>query len=246
MQIIYGINPVIETLSGDRGSIERIVLARGRRERGVDKILKLAERKKIPIDYRERQYLNNLAGSASHQGVICIGKKFTYAAVDEIIGNRHEAFENSFVLILDHIEDPQNLGSIIRSAHCFGINGIIIPEKRAASITPTVIKVSAGAAQHIPISRVINISRTIDYLKDRGFWIYGTDAAADTEVLHTDLTGNIAFIMGSEGKGIRPLVKKKCDFLLSIPMFGSVDSLNVSVATGIILYEVTQRRKNIS
>lgn len=243
MHIIYGINPVRETLAGDTKKIEKIVLAKGRTGRDIDTILKLAADKKVKVEHRERNYLTKIVGRTSHQGILCICEGFSYATVDEIVTNRHEAFEESLILILDSIEDPQNLGSIIRTAHCLGANGIIIPEKRAASVTPAVIKVSAGAAQHIPIARVVNIARTIDYLKEKGFWIYGTDASSDQDFSSVDITGNIGLVVGSEGKGMRPLVKKKCDFVLSIQMFGSVDSLNVSVASGIILYEMTRRRR---
>jgi 23S rRNA (guanosine2251-2'-O)-methyltransferase len=146
------------------------------------------------------------------------------------------------VLILDGIEDPQNLGSIIRTAYCLGVNGIIIPENRSASVTPAVIKVSAGAAQHIPIARVVNISRAIDYLKEKGFWIYGADVSSDQNFSSRDYREQVGLVIGSEGRGIRSLVKKKCDFLVSITMSGQIDSLNVSVATGIILYEIWRNR----
>ncbi len=148
--------------------------------------------------------------------------------------------KNVLILILDGITDPQNLGSLIRTALCFGVAGLVIPENRAASVTPSVIKASAGAALHLPIIKVVNISRTIDQLKEVGFWIYGADADCGEGIRSPDYSNHAGLVLGSEGKGIRPLVRKKCDVLISIPMTGSIDSLNVSVAGGIILYEVTR------
>jgi 23S rRNA (guanosine2251-2'-O)-methyltransferase len=158
--------------------------------------------------------------------------------VDDIITNRHPDFKYNLILILDGITDPQNLGTLIRTAHCCGANGVIIPENRSASVTGTVIKASAGAANHTPIARVVNLSNAIDYLKEQGFWIYGTDPATGKDFGSFDYDGHIGLVMGSEGTGMRPLIRKKCDFRLLIPTKGKIDSLNVSVAAGIILYEI--------
>jgi 23S rRNA (guanosine2251-2'-O)-methyltransferase len=163
---------------------------------------------------------------------------FDYSSVDDIIANRRDDFKKNLILILDSITDPQNLGSLIRTAHCCGANGVIIPENRSASVTASVMKASAGAAHHIPVAVVVNLSNTLLYLKEKGFWIYGTDPVSGKYVSTLDYEGHIGLVMGSEGKGMRPLIKKKCDFLLSIPIMGKIDSLNVSVAAGIILYEI--------
>jgi 23S rRNA (guanosine2251-2'-O)-methyltransferase len=213
MQVIYGINPVSEILRSEGGNIRKIILAEGRKGEDVKKILGLASARGIAVE-------------------------FAYAGLEEIIANRHPAFPASLVLLLDGIEDPQNLGSLIRTAHCFGANGVVIPRDRAAGITPAVIKASAGAAGHIPVSQVVNLTQAIEFLKEKGFWIYGTDAGAPCDVGSARFEGDVGLVMGSEGKGMRPLVKKHCDVLLSIPLFGKVDSLNVSVAAGILLHEI--------
>lgn len=242
MQVIYGIHPSIEALRSGRDEIERIFLARGRRGPDVKKIWDLAAEKKIPVELGEREYLDSLTEGSTHQGVVCQCKPFAYHSLDEVLEGCRNSLNDSLLLILDCIVDPQNLGSLIRTGHCFGVAGIIIPEKRSASVTPSVIKASAGAAHHIPIAKVVNIARTVDYLKERGFWIYGADVSCEADIRALDYEGPICLIMGSEKKGIRPLVKKKCDFLISIPMRGHFDSLNVSVAGGIILHEINRRK----
>ena len=242
MQVIYGIHPSIEALRSDRTEIERIFLARGRRGSDVKRIRNLAAEKKIPVEFGEKEYLDKLADGSAHQGVVCQCKTYTYYGLDEILEGCHDLTNNCLILILDCIVDPQNLGSLIRTGYCFGVAGIIIPEKRSASMTPSVIKASAGAAHHVPIARVVNIARTVDYLKERGFWIYGADVSSEKDLRSFDYKGPTCLIMGSEKKGIRPLVKKKCDFLVSIPMMGHIDSLNVSVAGGIIIHEINRRK----
>ncbi len=242
MQVIYGVNSVMEAIKCDNGGIKKIVVTSGRRGKNIRKILELAEQMGIDVKFKERGYLNRLAGVESHQGIISLCNEYSYSSVDEVIDNRYESFRDSLILILDGITDPQNLGSLIRTTHCCGANGIIIPENRAASITPAVMKVSAGAVHYLPIARVINISDTIDYLKEKGFWIYGADASLGQDIYSFDYDGHIGLVMGGEGKGIRPLVRKGCDFFVSIPIVGKVDSLNVSVAAGVILYEVTRKR----
>jgi 23S rRNA (guanosine2251-2'-O)-methyltransferase len=161
-----------------------------------------------------------------------------------VIAHRHEKSKYDLVVLLDSVTDPQNLGSIIRTAHCCGANGVIIPENRAASVTASVAKASAGAFQYLPVAMVVNLVRTIEYLKERGFWIYGADAEAQSDIRTPDYERHIALVMGSEGRGIRPLIRKKCDFLISIPMRGQVASLNVSVAAGVILFEILRKWGN--
>lgn len=238
MQIIYGIHPVVEVLR-TVGKIEKVILLKGGKQVGVREILEITARKKIPVVFRNREYLDTKAGTSNHQGVICICGEYRYAGMDEILSDC-KSRKNALILILDGITDPQNLGSLIRTGLCFGASGVIIPENRAAAITPSVIKASAGAAMHLPVVRVINISRTIDNLKEEGFWIYGADAKHGKDLHSHDYSTHIGLVMGSEGKGIRPLVRKKCDFLVSIPMTAIIDSLNVSVSGGIILYEMTR------
>jgi 23S rRNA (guanosine2251-2'-O)-methyltransferase len=238
VQVIFGINPLLEDLKSQTGRVSKIIVAQGRGGEAFQKVLNLAKQKGIQVEFRERSYLDKKAGQGSHQGIVGFCEPFVYASVDDVIANRHPDFKYNLILVLDGIADPQNLGTLIRTAHCCGANGVIIPANRSASVTGTVIKASAGAANHTSIARVVNLSNTIDYLKDRGFWIYGTDPVSGKDFGSFDYDGNIGLVLGSEGTGMRPLVRKKCDFLLSIPTIGKIDSLNVSVAAGIILYEI--------
>jgi 23S rRNA (guanosine2251-2'-O)-methyltransferase len=246
MQIIYGINPVKETLLVNKTDIEKIILAKGRKGLDIKKILEIASHRNIPVEYSDRESINKIAHSRNNQGIVCVCKDYVYASLNDIIAHCHKSLNNAgLVIILDGITDPHNLGSIIRTAHCFGVNGIVIPENRAAQVTPTVVKVSVGATQHVLIARVVNISRAIEYLKDRGFWIYGATVSGDHDVLSLDYKRHVGLVLGGEEKGIRPLVMKKCDSLFSIRMFGNIDSLNVSVTAGIIIYEMSRQRKNL-
>ena len=244
MEVIYGINPLKEVLIGGGEGVTRIVIARGRTEAGITEIRNLAKQQGIPVEIRERAFLDNLTGHVSHQGVLGVCRAYQYQDLDAVIANRHPACLYDLVLILDGIMDPHNLGAIIRTAHCFGVNGIILPENRSASVTATVIKTSAGAARYLPVARVTNIARALDELKTRGFWIFGADAHATQSLSAPDYQGAVGLVMGGEGKGMRPLTRKKCDFLISIPMLGKIDSLNVSVSAGIIMHEI--RRKTTS
>jgi len=246
MQTIYGVHPVLETLKRDESIVEKIILARGKRNRGIQGILNLAEEKSIPVDIRSRDYLDELVPHKNHQGIACICEGFHYVSLDEMLARCGESCNDTTILILDCIEDPQNLGSLIRSAYCFGTGGIIIPEDRAAAVTPAVIRASAGAAQHVPVAQVVNIARALDFLKEAGFWIYGADMNAEKALDAYRFAGPVGVVMGSEKKGIRPLVRKKCDFLMSIPMAGGLDSLNVSIAGGIVLYEMFRQRRTSS
>lgn len=224
-------------------NIEKIVIARGRRGKDIQTIVRIASQKGIPLFFEDREYVDGLAQSKSNQGVICLLRKFQYTEIEDMLSIPDEPNGERLILILDCIEDPQNLGSLIRTAHCFGVQGIIIPEDRTASVTPAVIKASAGAALHTSIARVVNISKVIDSLQKEGFWIYGADASEGRAVDSFDYEGSVGLVMGSEKKGIRPLVKKKCDFLVSIPMAGRLDSLNVSVAAGIMIHEIANRKR---
>jgi 23S rRNA (guanosine2251-2'-O)-methyltransferase len=240
VRLIYGINPLLEALKGNDRVVKTLVVATGRGGEPIRKILNLAKIAGIPVEFKDRDYLDKQTGGRSHQGVIGFSEEFAYTSVDDIIANRHGESKNDLILVLDGITDPQNLGSLIRTAHCFGANGVIIPKDRSASVTAAVIKVSAGAAGYIPIAMEVNLSQTIEYLKGKGFWIYGADAEKGQNMKTMDYGEHVVVVMGSEGKGIRPLISKKCDFSISIPMKGKIDSLNVSVAAGIILYEISR------
>lgn len=238
MDIIYGINPVIELLRHESTSARKIIIARGRTGSDVKTIAELARKHNIPILYEDRNMLDGMTATASNQGVAALCRPYQYRSVDALIANIANGMKNSLIVLLDNITDPQNLGSIIRTAHCFGANGVIIPKNRAAEVSPAVIKASAGAANHTPVAIVTNLASTIKYLKEKGFWVYGADACLGVDISDCQKQGNVVLVMGSEGSGIRPLVKKSCDFLISIPLYGKVDSLNVSVAAGIILHEI--------
>jgi 23S rRNA (guanosine2251-2'-O)-methyltransferase len=244
VQVIYGINPLREVFFSHPEMLEKVVVADRRGGNEVRKILKLAAEHGIPVEFGGRERVENLAPRQVHQGVAGICREHAYATVDEVIAHRHEKSKYDLVVLLDSVTDPQNLGSIIRTAHCCGANGVIIPGNRAASVTASVAKASAGAVQYLPTAMVVNLVRTIEYLKERGFWIYGADAVARMDIKAPDYEGNIALVMGSEGRGIRPLIRKKCDFLISIPMRGQVASLNVSVAAGVILFEILRKWGN--
>jgi 23S rRNA (guanosine2251-2'-O)-methyltransferase len=238
VQVIYGINPLLEVLLSHPEMLEKLVVVEGRGGDEVRKILKLAAENRLPVEFGGRERVERLAPRRVHQGVAAICRPHAYATVEEVIAHRHEKSKYDLVVLLDSVTDPQNLGSIIRTAHCCGANGVIIPENRAASVTGSVSKASAGAVQYLPTAVVVNLVGTIEYLKERGFWIYGADAEAQMDIQAPDYQGNIALVMGSEGRGIRPLIRKKCDFLISIPMRGQVASLNVSVAAGVILFGI--------
>lgn len=244
MAVVYGVNPVLEALKS--GTVEGLVIAEGRGGAPLKRLLKLAEDKGIEVIFREKGYLDRLTGKAVHQGVLCFCPEFSYVAVDDIIRRRADSYKDNLILLLDSVTDPQNLGSLIRTAHCFDVNGLIIPEKRAVPVTSAVVKASAGLARRTPIARVTNLAQTIEFLKEQGFWVYGAVAGSGEDIREVDFRGNIGLVMGSEGKGIRPLIREKCDFLVSIPMGSGVDSLNVSVAAGIILFDIYRKRDRVT
>jgi 23S rRNA (guanosine2251-2'-O)-methyltransferase len=239
MTIVYGINPVTEALRRNSEDIKTVIIAIGREGAPLHKLLTLATEKGVSVQYWKREDLDRLAGSIHHQGVVAQCRGIRYASVEEIVAHRPQGATGDLVVLLDGITDPQNLGALIRTGHCFGVNGFVIPENRSASLSASVLKASAGAMLYTPVAMVVNLARTIDYLKDQGFWIYGADAGGSSDLNVFDRTRRVALVMGSEGKGIRPLVSKKCDFLVSIPMKGQIDSLNVSVAAGIIMHAIT-------
>jgi len=242
MEAVYGINPIKVLLARQGTPLKRIVVAEGRSGPAVKEIIGVARQKKVPVEWRRRQDLDELTGRTDHQGIVGFRDSFVYADLDVLLENRNPCMSHDLILILDGILDPQNLGSIIRSAHCLGANGVVIPADRAASVTPAVMKASAGSAEYLPIARVTNVSRTIDYLKDRGFWVFGAEAHGGQDIREHNFNVPAVLVMGSEDRGIRPLVKRKCDFLVTIPMAGKFDSFNVAVAAGIIQYAILLHR----
>lgn len=239
---IFGRNPVLEALKGDR-SINKLLIAKGATGGSLSEIRAKALAKRIPVQEVERPYLDNLAEGASHQGVVALGAARDYVEVEDILAIAGAKGEDPLVLLLDEVEDPHNLGSILRTADGAGAHGVIIPKRRSAGLTETVAKASAGAVEYVPVARVSNIAQTIDNLKKQGLWIVGTDAQGDKVYWEQDLGGPLGIVVGSEGKGIGRLIKEKCDFLVRIPMKGKISSLNAGVATSLILYEVLRQRR---
>lgn len=238
---VEGRNSVIELLESGR-DINKIFIAKGEKHGSINKIIALAKEKKVIINEVERGKLNQMSQTENHQGVIAIVPPFDYCEVEDILDLAKLRAEKPFILILDGIEDPHNLGSIIRTAETAGVHGIIIPKRRAAGVNSTVNKVSAGAVEHMKIARVNNITETIRSLKEQDVWVCGTDMNTDTYYYNQDFDMPIAIVIGSEGFGMGRLVKENCDFLVKIPMKGKITSLNASVSAGIIMYEVVKQR----
>lgn len=239
-EIIYGRNSVLEALNSDI-KIESLLVQNGA-EGSAKKIMGKAKALGIKIKYADRKILDNIA-QGNHQGIIAYLEMYRYSSIKDILKVAYGSDEKPLIVILDGIEDPHNLGAIIRTAEAAGVHGVIIPENRSASVTETVVKTSTGAVFHMPIARVKNISRTIDELKDAGLWIYGLDMDG-AEYDKEELTGAVALVVGSEGKGLGRLIKEKCDVILSIPIIGKVNSLNASNAAAIAIYEVRKQRND--
>ena len=238
---VEGRNAVLEHLESGR-DINKILVANGEKHGSIHKILAIAKERKIIVTEIEKNKLNQIAQTPNNQGVIAIVPPYDYCEVEDILDEAKRKNEKPFILILDGIEDPHNLGSIIRTAETAGVHGIIIPKRRAASVNSTVSKVSAGAVEYMKIARVNNINETIRYLKEQDVWICGTDMDTDTIYTKQDYKMPIAIVIGSEGFGMSRLVKENCDFLVKIPMKGRITSLNASVSAGIIMYEVVKNR----
>ena len=238
---VEGRNSVLELLESGK-DINKIYVTRGEKHGSINKIIAIANSKHIIIVEKDKKQMEQMAQNENYQGVIAIVPPFEYCEIDDILNKAKEKNEEPFVLILDGIEDPHNLGSIIRTAETAGVHGVIIPKHRAAAVNSTVNKVSAGAVQHMNIARVTNISDAINELKDKGLWICGTDISTDKYYYDQDYKGPIGIVIGNEGKGMSDKVKKNCDFLVKIPMKGKVTSLNASVSTGIVIYEAMKQR----
>lgn len=238
---VEGRNAVIELLESGR-DINKIFILEGEHHGSINKIIAMAKERKIVLTMVNKTKLNQMAQTENNQGVIAIVPPFDYCEVEDILENAKQREEKPFILILDGIEDPHNLGSIIRTAETAGVHGIIIPKRRSASVNSTVSKVSAGAVEHMKIARVNNINETIRYLKENDVWICGTDMDAKKYYYQEDYKGPIAIVIGSEGFGMSRLVKENCDFLVKIPMKGKITSLNASVSAGIVIYEAVKQR----
>jgi 23S rRNA (guanosine2251-2'-O)-methyltransferase len=233
--ILIGIHPVAEALRARR-PLDRVLVAKGVGGARVQEIIDLSRKNSTPLRFEERAALDRLAGSAAHQGVVALGAAKQYAELDDIVGVAH------MLVVLDGLEDPHNLGAVIRTAHAAGADAVIVPERRAAGLTDTVAKAAAGALEHLPVVRVTNINRALEDLKKAGFWAYGVDERGDQSYDTVDYAERAVLVFGAEGKGLHQMVRQHCDVLLRIPMSGKISSLNVSVAAGVVLFDWKRRR----
>ncbi len=231
-----GKNAVSEVLKSDK-AINNLLISNSINRNSIVEILELAKKKNVKYQFVDNNILKKYSETNNHQGIIAIGEDFKYSELEDVVSGEN----NKCLLILDGIEDPHNLGSIIRSAECFGVDGVVIPKNRACQVTETVIKTSAGAISHVKIARVTNINTTIEALKKNGFWVYGLELGG-RPINEVDFSGNIAVVVGSEGKGIKMQTRSVCDDIVTLQLKGKVNSLNASVATGIGLYEITKNR----
>jgi 23S rRNA (guanosine2251-2'-O)-methyltransferase len=236
--IIIGRNPVTEALKAGREVDKLLVTSR---EGSMIKILALAKEQGIPVMYVEKAAIDRIAQGRAHQGVAAYVSPYAYSTVDDILANAAERDEDPFIIILDGLEDPHNLGAIMRTAECAGAHGIIIPKRHSCGLTETVAKASAGAIEYMPVAKVTNIAQTVDELKERGIWVAACDMGG-TEYYRTDMSGKIAVVIGSEGFGVSKLVREKCDFVVSMPMVGKITSLNASNAAAVVIYEIRKQR----
>jgi 23S rRNA (guanosine2251-2'-O)-methyltransferase len=242
MAVIYGIHAVAEAVKSRGRAVEYIAVARERHDARVQAVIDAARTAGIAVRFLPRDQVNRFAGAGQHQGIAAQVAARGYVDVDEILTSRRG--QHAFVLVLDGIEDPHNLGAVVRTADAAGVDGVIIPERRAVGVNATVAKASAGASEHMAVARVTNIARTVEELKHRNIWTVGLDARGTKAYDAVDYNVDCAIVLGAEGHGLHELVRKKCDFLVSIPMLGSVPSLNASVAAAVVMYEVVRQRRS--
>jgi 23S rRNA (guanosine2251-2'-O)-methyltransferase len=233
--ILAGIHPVAEALRAGR-PLERVLVAKGAGGPRLQEIIDLARQGAVPLRFEPRPALDRLAGSAAHQGVVALGASQRYRSLDEIAATAR------LLVFLDGVEDPHNLGAVIRTAHAAGADAIVIPERRAAGLTETVAKAAAGALEHLPVVRAGNLNRALDDIKKRGFWIYGVDERGTEDYDRIEYASPAAMVLGGEGKGMHEMVRKRCDAIVRIPVAGKISSLNVSVAAGIVLFDWKRRQ----
>jgi 23S rRNA (guanosine2251-2'-O)-methyltransferase len=245
MDRLTGIHAVREALEAGR-AFDRIVIARGRQDTRVEEIVRLARVRNISVRFEDRGQLDRLADSKGHQGIVALVAARAAGTIEEILDAANAGAgrgEKGLIVLLDGIEDPHNLGAIIRTALAAGAHGVVIPERRAAGLTDTVARASAGALAHLPVAKVTNLARTMEELKAAGYWMIGLDEHADKSYTEADFTSPVGIVLGGEGKGLHELTRKRCDFVVSLPTTGPVKSLNVSVAAGVVLFEASRQRK---
>jgi 23S rRNA (guanosine2251-2'-O)-methyltransferase len=245
MDKLTGMHAVKEALEANR-AFDRIVIARGRQDTRVEAIVQLARQKNVSVRFEDRSQLDRLADSKDHQGIVGLVAARVAASLEDILDAANKGAgrgEKGLIVLLDGVEDPHNLGAIIRSALAAGAHGVVIPERRAAGLTDTVARSSAGAIAHLPVAKVTNLARTMEKLKEAGYWLVGLDERADKNYTEVDYNSPTGIVLGGEGQGLHELTRKRCDFVVSLPTTGPVKSLNVSVAAGVILFEVLRQRR---
>ncbi len=241
MNYIYGINAVSEALKARGRAFQWVGMAKERHDIRLQRMIEECRKLGVPVKFLTRTELDQMAGRSAHQGVVAVTSAKQYSDLDDVVGAKRGRY--SFVIVLDGVEDPHNLGALMRTADAAGADGVVIPERRAAPVTGTVTKTSAGASEYLPIAKVTNIARTVEELKERNIWTVGLDERGRQTYDALDYNMDCALVLGAEGKGLHDLVKKKCDFLVSIPMLGKVPSLNVSVAGAVVMYEIVRQRR---
>ena len=242
MDRLTGINAVREALEA-QSPLDRIVIAKGRQDARVEEIVQLARRQGVPVRFEDRGQIDRLANSKDHQGIVALGASRAPASIADILARANAtATQFGLIVLLDGVEDPHNLGAIIRTSLAAGAHGVVIPERRAVGLTDTVSRASAGALAHLPIARVTNLVRTMEELKEAGYWLVGLDEEGAKTYTEVDYTSPTGIVLGGEGKGLHELTRKRCDFVVSLPTTGPVKSLNVSVAAGVVLFEALRQR----
>jgi 23S rRNA (guanosine2251-2'-O)-methyltransferase len=244
MDRLTGIHAVREALEAGH-ALDRIVIARGRQDTRVEEIVQLARERNIPLRFEDRTQIDRLAGSKDHQGVVAVAAARAAATLEDILAAANAGAghgQKGLIVLLDGVEDPHNLGAIIRTALASGAHGVVIPERRSAGLTDTVARASAGALAHLRVAKVTNLAHTMEELKEAGYWLIGLDEDADKSYTQADYTSPVGIVLGGEGKGLHDLTRKRCDFVVSLPTTGPVKSLNVSVAAGVVLFEALRQR----
>lgn len=245
MSRLTGIHAVREALQAGR-ALDRIIIARGRHGERLDDLVQLARSRSVPVRFEDRTQVDRLAGTRKHQGVVALAAATPALELEDLLRKGlREGEEKGLLVLLDAVEDPQNLGAIVRTALAAGADGLVIPERRAAGLTEGAARASAGALAHLPVARVKNLARAMEQLKEAGYWLVGLDERAERRYTTADFTGAVGLVLGSEGTGLHELVRKNCDFLVSIPTTGPVRALNVSVAAAVVLFEAVRQREQL-
>jgi 23S rRNA (guanosine2251-2'-O)-methyltransferase len=243
MEVIYGIHAVEEALRSRGRAFEYVAVAKDRKDAKLQRIVTACREAGVAVRFEDRDQLTRVARTQTHQGVVAVAAQKKYNDVEDVLAAKRGQY--AFVVVLDGVEDPHNLGALLRTADAAGVDGVVIPERRAVGVNATVVKASAGASEHVPVAKVTNIARTLEQIKEQNIWTVGLDERGSQSYDQLDYKMDCAIVLGAEGHGLHDLVRKKCDFLVSIPMLGKVPSLNVSVAGAVVMYEVARQRRAV-